>query len=139
MNIYLDIDGVLLVDETSKSNHSEEFIKYVVTHFPDTTYWLTARCWRYGNRTIPLLSRFFGEETMQYVRQIKPTKWYELKTEGIDFTTPFLWFDDDLFEEEKKGLIKHNVLDNWIQVDFYKDENQLQKFLTSFPIPTNQF
>ncbi|MCX6733035.1 MAG: hypothetical protein NTV98_05865 [Candidatus Roizmanbacteria bacterium] len=135
MNIYLDIDGVLLVDVACKANHSDEFIKYVVTHFPDSTYWLTTHCRQKENYTIPLLSRFFGEETMKYIRQIKPTEWDVFKTEGIDFSTPFLWFDDDLFDGEKKELIKHNVLDNWIQVDFYKDENQFQKFLTSFPIP----
>ena len=137
MNIYLDIDGVLLADPVSKANHSDEFIKYVVTHYADTTYWLTAHCWRFGNRTIPLLSKFFPEETMKYIRQIKPTKWYEFKTEAIDFSTSFLWFDDDLYKEEKKVLIKHRALDNWIGVDFYKDENQLKKFLTSFPIPTS--
>jgi len=139
MNIYLDIDGVLLSDVVSKANHSDEFIKYVETNYPNSTYWLTTHCWQKENNTIPLLSRFFGKDTMKYVKQIKPTEWDEFKTDAIDFSTPFLWFDDDLFEEEKKELIKHNVLDNWIQVDFYKDENQLQKFLTSFPIPTNQF
>lgn len=134
-NIYLDIDGVLLSDVVSKANHSDEFIKYVVRNYPNSTYWLTTHCRQKENYTIPLLSRFFGEETMKYIRQIKHTEWDVLKTEGIDFSTPFLWFDDDLFEGEKKELIKHNVLDNWIEVDFYKNENMLALFLESFPIP----
>ena len=132
-NIYLDIDGVLLANDASKANHSDEFIKYVVTNYP--TYWLTTHCRQKENYTIPLLSHFFPEETMKYIHQIKPTEWDVFKTDGIDFSQPFLWFDDDLFEGEKKELIKHNVLDNWIQVDFYKNENMLALFLESFPIP----
>ena len=68
-NIYLDIDGVLLSDVVSKANHSDEFIKYVVTNYP--TYWLTTHCRQKENYTIPLLSRFFPEETMKYIHQIK--------------------------------------------------------------------
>ncbi|MEI7838396.1 MAG: hypothetical protein WCI37_01280 [bacterium] len=57
------------------------------------------------------------------------------KTRAIDFSQPFLWFDDDLFYEEEQDLIKHDALDNWIEVDLRKDENQLLKFITSFPLP----
>jgi len=132
-NIYLDIDGVLLANDACKANYSEEFIAYVVSHFP--TYWLTTHCRQKENYTVKLLSRFFPEETMKYICQIKPTEWDVFKTEGIDFSQPFLWFDDDLFEGEKKKLIEHNVIDNWIEVNLAKDENQLNKFLTSFPLP----
>ncbi len=134
-NIYLDIDGVLLANDMYKANHSEEFIKYVVTNYPNSTYWLTTHCRQKENYTIPLLTRFFPEETMKYIRQIKPTEWNIFKTDGIDFTSPFLWFDDDLFEGEKKELIKHNTLESWIEVNLSKDGNQLSKFLTSFPTP----
>jgi len=135
-NIYLDIDGVLIANDANPAKYADDFIKYVVSKFPDSTYWLTTHCRQKENYTIPLLSRFFSEEAMKYLRQIKPTEWDIFKTEGIDFSLPFLWFDDDLFEGEKKELVKHNALDNWIEVDYYKDENQLKKFLTSFPIPT---
>ncbi len=52
----------------------------------------------------------------------------------IDFKTPFLWFDGDCFDFEKDVLQKHVVLDNCIEVDLSKDEYQLKKFLTSFPL-----
>lgn len=133
MNIYLDIDGVLLANDANSANYADEFIKYVVTHH--STFWLTTHCRQKENYTISLLSRFFSEETMKYIRQIKPTEWDLNKTEGIDFSSPFLWFDDDLFEGEKQELTKHNVLENWIEVNLRKDENQLGKFLASFPIP----
>jgi hypothetical protein len=72
---------------------------------------------------------------LEIVKKIKPTNWQTNKTEGIDFSQPFLWFDDDLFLGERQELERRNLLDNWIEVDFRKDENYLQRFLTSFPIP----
>lgn len=69
------------------------------------------------------------------LKHVKPTTWDLAKTRAVDFTQPFLWFDDDLFYEEKQDLIKNGVLDNWIEVNLAKDENQLMKFITSFPIP----
>ncbi len=38
MNIYLDIDGVLVANDYNAANYSAEFIEYVLTKFPDTTY-----------------------------------------------------------------------------------------------------
>ena len=133
MNIYLDIDGVLLANEKSIAHFANEFIIYVVSRYP--TYWLTTHCWHKDNHTEALLSKFFPEETMRYIMQINPTEWGESKTDGIDFSSPFLWFDDDLFEEEKTELVKHNALENWIEVNLLKNENILSTFLTSFPIP----
>lgn len=132
-NIYLDVDGVILANEKNKANYADEFIKHIVTNY--TVFWLTTHCHNKENYTIPLLSRFFSEETMVYVRKIRPTEWDVNKTDGIDFSSPFLWFDDDLYEGEKQELVKRNLLDNWIEVNLAKDENQLGKFLASFPIP----
>jgi hypothetical protein len=46
-----------------------------------------------------------------------------------------LWFDDDLFFEERQELEKYGVLDNWIEVDLAKNQNHLQNFVLSFPLP----
>jgi len=69
------------------------------------------------------------------MKEIKPTTWETAKTRGINFSEPFLWFDDDLFYEEKQTLLKHNALDNWIKVDLSKYPDQLARFVTSFPLP----
>lgn len=132
-NIYLDIDGVLLANDKNPARNADEFIKFVVENYP--VYWLTTHCKSEDNYTIELLSRYFSEETMKYIQRIKPTEWNTWKTEAIDFSSPFLWFDDDLFEKERDELLKHNVLENWIEVDLRKNENALGTFLTSFPIP----
>lgn len=135
-DIYLDIDGVLLANDANPAKHADVFIKHVVTNFP--TYWLTTHCRQKENYTVELMSRFFSEETMKYVRQIKPTEWDINKTEGINFSNPFLWFDDDLYEGEKRELVKRNMLDNWIEVDLSKDVDALEKFLVNFPIPIQE-
>ena len=133
MNIYLDIDGVLLANENNLANYAHEFLAYVTSHYP--TYWLTTHCRGDIFYTHEFLKRTFPDETLKIAKQILPTNWKINKTEAIDFSQPFIWFDDDLFEEEKNELIHHNVLENWIEVDLRKDANHLQKFLISFPIP----
>jgi hypothetical protein len=137
-NIYLDIDGVLLANELHPANHASKFLKYVLTYYPDNTYWLTTHC--QGNASIPIkhICHLFDAETVELMKQIKPTTWDLAKTRAINFDQPFLWFDDDLFYEEKQTLIQHNALDNWIQVDLAKDPDQLAKFIYSFPIPANK-
>lgn len=135
MNIYLDIDGVLLVNDNTMANHCHEFLEYVTSRFP--TYWLTTHCRGDERLTQLFLARTFPARTLEIVKKIKPTNWQTNKTEGIDFSLPFLWFDDDLFVGERQELEKRDLLDNWIEVDFRKDENYLQRFLTSFPIPIN--
>jgi len=135
-NIYLDIDGVLLANDKNPAKHADEFIKFVVENYP--TYWLTTHCKGSDNYAAELLERYFSEETMKYIRKIKPTEWQTWKTEAIDFSHPFLWFDDDLFEREREGLLRHGVLENWIEVDFRKNEDMLGRFLTSFPIPVEE-
>lgn len=135
MNIYLDIDGVIVSNESHAANYANEFLRFVIGKFPDTTYWLTTHC--QGDAGVPIahIGHLFDKSTVGLMKKIKPTTWDLAKTWGIDFTQPFLWFDDDIFYEEKAELMKHGVLDNHIKVDLSKDPDQLLKFITSFPIP----
>jgi hypothetical protein len=139
MNIYLDIDGVLLANELYPAMHAAEFIKYVLTNYPDSTYWLTTHCQGDASRPVRDLADKFDDETVELLKKIKPTTWLDSanKTDAINFTKPFLWFDDDLFYKEKETLIKHRVLENWIEVNIQKDPDALGKLLNSFPIPIN--
>lgn len=134
-NIYLDIDGVLLANDLNPANHAPEFLKYVLTNFPDSTYWLTTHCQGDANVPIQHIGHLFDTETVELMKNIKPTTWDLAKTRAIDFSQPFLWFDDDLFYEEKESLIEYGLLDNWIEVDLSKNPDQLQNFINSFPIP----
>lgn len=136
MNIYLDIDGVLLANDLNPANYAHEFLRYVLEKYPDTTYWLTTHC--QGDASVPVqhIGHLFDEDIVELMRKIKPTSWDLAKTRAIDFTQPFLWFDDDLFHEEKQTLIEHGLLDNWIEVNLSKNPDQLHNFINSFPIPT---
>jgi len=135
MNIYLDIDGVLLANNLHPANYASEFLEHVLTNFPDSTYWLTTHC--QGDATVPIrhIGHLFDDKTVELMRKIKPTSWDMAKTSGIDFSKPFLWFDDDLFSGEKQDLINNNAIDNWIEVNLSKDPDMLAKFINSFPIP----
>ena len=137
MNIYLDIDGVLLANDWNAANHANDFLRFVLDKFPDTTYWLTTHCQGDPNTPIQHVGHLFEPDVVELMRKIKPTTWDLAKTRAINYDEPFLWFDDDLFYEEKQTLTKQGVLDNWIEVDLAKDPDQLAKFLTSFPLPTN--
>ncbi len=134
-DVYLDIDGVLLANDLTPANYAKEFLATVLKKYPDSTYWLTTHC--NGDASVPLkhIGHLFDAETVELMKKIKPTTWQTAKTRGIDFTKPFLWFDDGLFYAEKADLLAHGVLDNWIKVDLKKDPNQLAKFVASFPIP----
>lgn len=136
-NIYLDIDGVIVANDNNAANYAAEFIEYVLTHYPDSTYWLTTHCQGDASRPIRDVRHLFDVKTIEYMKKIKSTIWLESpnKTSAIDFTKTFLWFDDNCFYGEKQELIKHNALDNWIKVDLNKDPNQLHKFIQSFPLP----
>jgi len=137
MNIYLDIDGVLLANDRQPANYSKEFLKHVLGNFPDSTYWLTTHCQGDASRPVRDIGDLFDNETVELMKKIKPTTWLHSssKTAAIDFSKPFLWFDDDLFINEKEELIKHDALDNWIEVDLRKDPNMLLRFIQSFPVP----
>lgn len=129
MNIYLDIDGVLLINETHAAPYADELIVRLLEEFPDSTYWLSTHCWKGENRTKQVLSGALKPETLELLDQIKPTEWGEAKTDAIDFSQRFLWLDDDLWPEELEVLEKHNATDNFIMLDLNKNPNQLKDIL----------
>jgi hypothetical protein len=93
VKIYLDIDGVILANDKQAALHADEFIAHLVSNFP--VYWLTTHCRNVGDDPLIMLSRFFDSTTLDLLRQVKPTQWDALKIEAIDFSQPFMWFDDD--------------------------------------------
>jgi len=127
MNIYLDIDGVLLANNRQAANYVDEFLAYMTSKFD--CYWLTTHCWRGENRAIEVLSPYLKAETIALLGKVKPTDWGEMKTDAIDFSQPFIWFDDDLWPEEQKALEKSNTLKSFKMIDLMKDPNQLKEFI----------
>ena len=133
-NIYLDIDGVILANEENLSIGAEEFIKYAVENFD--VYWLTTHC-RENDVThaINYVMRAGSDSLRPHLEKLIPTTWVDNKTEAIDFSKPFLWFDDDCYLAEKRDLEANNAHSSWIEVDLRNYPDQLMreiKLLESF-------
>lgn len=101
-NIYLDIDGVLLANDNNAANYCHEFLEFVTDRFD--VYWLTTHCRGDAQTAIDRLKLVFPPATLAIIQDIKPTSWITAKTECIDYSKPFLWFDDDLFDDERVEL-----------------------------------
>lgn len=127
INIYLDIDGVLLIDEKHAAPHTDEFLQVILGKYPDSTYWLTTHNWQGQNRTKEVLGPYLKPETVPLIDKIKPSEWKQLKTDAIDFSQEFIWFDDDLWPDELDVLEKNEAAEQFIMVDLSKDPDMLQK------------
>ena len=129
MNIYLDIDGVLLANENNAAPYADEFLQHILNKYPNSTYWLTTHNWRGENRAIEVLSPTLKPETANLLKKIKPTEWGELKTDAINFEEDFLWFDDDLWPDELKVLEQNNATGCMVMIDLNKDPDILKKLI----------
>lgn len=123
-NIYLDIDGVLLANEANLAVGASEFIKYATDNFD--VYWLTTHCMDSDPaHAIDYVQRATDEDLRYYLQEFKPVTWNIAKTEAIDFSKPFLWFDDDCYSGEQEVLKEHKAINSWIEVDLAKYPDQL--------------
>jgi hypothetical protein len=126
MNIYLDVNGVLLQQDLTPTVGVTDFLKRALNQ--GDVYWLTSHCKGDAGNVLAYLERMLPKEAYELVQQIKATNWDVLKTDGIDFTKDFLWFDDNLFESEKRVLVSHSCEDKFVFVNLKKDPAQLTKF-----------
>lgn len=127
MNIYLDIDGVLLVNGNQLANHADEFLQSILKKYPDTTYWLTTYDRNGGNRAKEVLTPHLQPETVALLDKVKSSKWSDLKTDAIDFDQDFLWFDDNLWPDELNALEKNQAIERFVLVDLAKSPDLLHE------------
>lgn len=127
MNVYLDIDGVLLANEAHAANYADEFLQTILERYPDSTYWLTTHNWNGENRAKEVLALYLRPETVKLLDKIKPAEWGEHKTDAINFDEDFLWFDDDLWPDELKVLEEHEAAEQFILVKLGEDPDMLKK------------
>lgn len=128
MNIYLDIDGVILGTASPKED-IVKFITYILDHFPDSTYWLTTHCRHGENRCTEWLMGNLPDELVDRMAMIvKPTDWEAVKTEAIDMDQDFIWFDDTLFETERRILESYYVAEDFFKMN-PKDPDMAKKAL----------
>lgn len=120
--LYIDIDGVLLTNKkTTASEYACEFLNYCVKNFD--CYWLTTHCKGDNKNVLKYLNEYFNVEMNDTFNLIKITYWDKLKTEAIDFTSDFLWLEDNPFNAEIEILHKNNSINNLIVINLNnKDE-----------------
>jgi len=136
MNIYLDIDGVLVDDRLTENNgkltpHALELLKYVTDNYD--CFWLTTHCRGGENRAVEYLRPKMPKDALPMLQKIKPTNWMTYKTEAIDFTQDFRWLDDDVFPPEMTDLAAYGRKGDLILVDLRKNPDQLQDIINSLP------
>lgn len=128
MNIYLDIDGVLLTKDGKPAIGVTEFLKEATEKHQ--CYWLTTHC---RDNTLGHVQEYLKPklppEAFEYAQKVKANVWDFMKTEGIDFSQDFLWFDDNLMEGEKSTLLKHGAFNNFRIVNLERYPDQLYKEL----------
>ena len=105
--IYLDIDGVILDRNYKQMPHLKNFLKTLFDVVGEEVYWLSVHS-KHGDNDIVFehLEDIKDEEIVKFLKRIKNTKWEKLKTEGLDLNSEFLWFDDNVFDEEYEYLEK---------------------------------
>lgn len=140
-NIYLDIDGTLLLDDLENAGNGALrlglFLSYIGNLQADGVlriYWLTTHCRNGSDEKVLeyLKARLDPHDYDLVVRmKIQPTVWTELKTEAIDFSQDFLWLDDDPIPQELEVLRTHNVEHKLIRMDLQKDKYQLKTLINS--------
>jgi hypothetical protein len=105
MNIYLDIDGTMIHEDRwdMQNPAAEGLADFLVALRPHETFWLTTHC-RDGNpeRAREILKQYLPESLHADIDRIKPTIWDTMKTEGIDWSKDFIWFDNDIMIAERK-------------------------------------
>ena len=127
MKIYLDIDGTMIHEEIEKAGVPavglEEFL---VALRPYETYWLTTHCMngdpQYAQK---LMKKKVSEDYYGDIERIMPTAWSLLKTDALDFSSDFIWFDNEVSSQELKELQECNESQSLMQVDLKTNPEQL--------------
>lgn len=127
MKIYLDIDGVLLdYDNGGVADGAIELIEYVTKEFD--CYWLTTHCKGDPTTAVSYLQEYFPDDTVELFKKVKATDWTDMKTEGIDFDSNFIWLDDYPFQAEMAVLENFAASESLLRVNL-KNEGELSRIL----------
>lgn len=128
MDIYLDIDGTMIhEDHWDAENQAAQGLKeFIIALRPYNTYWLTTHC-RDGNpeRAREIMKRHVPTELYADIDRIKPTVWDTMKTQGIDWSRDFIWFDNDISPFEWERIEQGTENQQAIEVNLKQNPSQL--------------
>jgi len=128
MKIYLDIDGTLIHEDLTENygKPAAGLEDFIIALRPHDTCWLTTHCMDGSPvRAQAMMKNYLSKELHQDIDRIKPTVWSDMKTEALDWGSDFIWFDNDIFEEEWKVLEKCKSGQSVVQVDLRANPEQL--------------
>jgi len=132
---YIDIDGVILTKRnTLQAEGLHEFLDFLTKSFD--CYWLTTHCKGDVKNVLEYLSKFLDDNIMGMISTIKATNWTTLKTEAIDMTNDFQWFDDYPLQAEIEQLKLNGKLDNLIIVNL-DNKVELQRVIKAIDFADN--
>ena len=144
MKIYLDIDETILNNNIYEMNGKYIFPKpkpashlkkFLIQMLKDhDVYWLTTHCDGDAKTAVTYMSQFVSRDIADLLAKIKPTKWKVLKTEAIDMSNDFLWFEDSPTWGDIDALKKHNKLESLVRVNLDENPDILSEFLDQPPI-----
>jgi hypothetical protein len=128
MKIYLDIDGTLIHEDLTENycNPAAGLEDFIIALRPHNLYWLTTHC-RDGNpeRARQIVKKHLPESLHPDIDRIKGTVWDLNKTEGIDWDSEFIWFDNDIFDAERAAFSDAPDTQSFIEVDLKVNPKQL--------------
>lgn len=130
MNLFIDIDGVLLgrCPVTSKpalANHAYEFIEFCLNNYH--CYWLTTHCKGSADTALNYLSQYADHDFLTLAKHIRPTYFKTFKTEAL--FGDFYWLDDQPTAYEFQYLEQTGALHRWLEVNTRSNFNGLDDIL----------
>ena len=129
MNLYLDIDGVLLgkadpdSPEIRLALHAEEFLAFALAHFD--CFWLTTHCQGRTDEVLKYLAPYGSADFLALAARVRPTQFRVMKTEAL--AGDFLWLDDAPMQCELDWLSTRGWLGRWIRVDTRRQPEDLRR------------
>lgn len=130
MNIYLDINQVLLNSKNTLALHCDKFLGTIIKY---PTFWLTAD---YGGKVDTALSHLLpllNHEQRNLITMIDRVPWDLARTEAIDFSEPFLWFTRTVDEFERSDLEVQKCVKNLVLIDADKEPAILKLYAKKLP------
>lgn len=116
MNIYLDIDETIRGIQ-SPLDDVIAFLEYLLDTFPSQVYWLTTHCRGGVNNCYYALDFLPDDLRERAAKEIQPTDWNVMKTDAIDFSKPFVWVDDTIFDSELRVLAEHDADEGFYKIN----------------------
>lgn len=128
MKIYLDIDGTMIHEDLTENygKPAAGLEEFIIALRPYDTYWLTTHCMTGDPVNARRITKAVLPESLHAdIDRIKGTVWSNAKTEALDWDSDFIWFDNDIFDEEWEDLEQCREGQSVVQVDLRANPSQL--------------